>query len=59
MYKGNKMKCILCKNEIEVELKFKWAEGHNALPLADGRCCSDCNLNYVLPARWWESHMNN
>ena len=48
---GSKMKCVLCKNEIEVESKFTWAEGHNALPLADGRCCGTCNAISVIPAR--------
>ena len=44
------MKCILCKYEIEVEISG-WSEGHNAQPLAEGRCCSDCNEFDVLPAR--------
>lgn len=27
-------------------------ESHNAWPLVEkGRCCSDCNLKYVIPAR--------
>ena len=44
------MKCVLCKYEIEVEISG-WSEGHNAQPLAEGRCCSTCNDFDVLPAR--------
>lgn len=25
--------------------------GNNALPLNEGRCCDDCNRNFVIPAR--------
>ena len=25
--------------------------GHNARPVMNGRCCDDCNMNVVLPAR--------
>jgi hypothetical protein len=25
--------------------------GNNALPIKEGRCCDDCNMNVVLPAR--------
>lgn len=25
--------------------------GHNAQPVNDGRCCSDCNWMYVVPKR--------
>jgi hypothetical protein len=43
------MKCCLCDTEIEV--LFGWAEGHNAEPLKNGRCCGDCNSLLVIPAR--------
>jgi len=43
------MKCSLCRNEIEVV--GSWTEGHNAHPLNDGRCCSDCNDTKVIPER--------
>jgi len=44
------MICIICKSEIEVEISG-WSEGHNALPVKVGRCCSDCNALVVIPAR--------
>jgi len=36
--------CILCDQTIR-------GSGHNARPLADGRCCDDCNFAFVLPHR--------
>lgn len=44
--------CILCK-------KLFAGYGNNALPLADGRCCDDCNLNKVLPARLEKKSMED
>lgn len=37
-------KCCLCKEEFE-------GHGNNAEPVAHGRCCDDCNLEKVIPAR--------
>ena len=37
-------KCVIC-NELFV------GHGHNALPVKEGRCCTDCNWTGVLPAR--------
>ena len=38
------MKCCLCgKNAGKC--------GNNAMPLANGQCCNDCNNNKVIPAR--------
>lgn len=37
------MKCVICGKEIK-----EW--GNNALPLADGTCCNECN-NHVITAR--------
>ena len=28
-----------------------WTHGHNARPVAEGQCCSDCNYSVVVPAR--------
>ena len=39
------MKCSICNNEINDEF------GHNAEPVNDGRCCSDCNSTVVIPVR--------
>lgn len=43
------MKCSICKNEIE---KINGRDmGHNAQPVADGRCCDICNATIVIPHR--------
>tara|TARA_R100001594_G_scaffold144359_1_gene193335 strand:+ start:2897 stop:3163 length:267 start_codon:yes stop_codon:yes gene_type:complete len=44
------MECVLCKGDIDVQI-HGWDQGHNAQPLAEGRCCSDCNGVRVIPAR--------
>ena len=43
------MKCIICREPIDVQKT--WTEGHNALPVFEGRCCTNCNENMVKPAR--------
>ena len=43
------MKCVLCNKEIEKV--GTWDQGNNAQPLADGRCCNDCNTFKVIPER--------
>ena len=43
------MKCCLCKKQIDII--GTWKQGHNAQPLADGRCCSNCNNTVVKSAR--------
>ena len=43
------MICVICKNVITDD-KY----GHNPEPFAsfeDGRCCTNCNSNFVIPAR--------
>jgi hypothetical protein len=37
-------KCCLCNEEFE-------GMGNNALPIMDGRCCDNCNLQKVISAR--------
>lgn len=44
------MECSICKTEIPTELSG-WSNGHNASPVADGRCCEPCNQMLVIPAR--------
>jgi uncharacterized protein YbdZ (MbtH family) len=44
------MKCSICKQEIDVQ-PSGWKEGHNAQPVTNGRCCTDCNWKTVVPAR--------
>jgi hypothetical protein len=41
------MKCVLCENEIIPNAITGWSEGNNAEPLADGRCCDNCNMAVV------------
>ena len=41
------MKCCLCGEEIEVNGLSGWADGNNAQPLADGRCCDLCDMKVI------------
>jgi hypothetical protein len=41
--------CSLCGKDIKPQ--GEWYQGHNAEPIKEGRCCDDCNLDIVLPAR--------
>jgi len=42
--------CDICGGAIEPE--GDWLEGHNAAPIVEGgRCCTDCNLTFVIPIR--------
>ena len=47
------MKCIICKEKITPD-PDGWSGGHNAEPIAEGRCCGDCNWGLVTPARLME-----
>jgi len=40
--------CCLCDSQITVEPLSGWDKGHNAEPLAAGRCCDNCNNNVVM-----------
>ena len=40
----NLNRCVLCSIAI-------LGYGHNALPLAPGRCCDNCNYRRVIPYR--------
>ena len=44
------MKCFICTNDIDVQSNG-WEEGHSALPLSNGRCCTICNDTEVVPMR--------
>ena len=48
-------KCSICTKDIDKQYtpegKMYWNEGHNAEPINNGRCCSLCNENIVLPKR--------
>jgi len=39
--------CVLCENEIIPDVVSGWDQGNNAQPLADGRCCDNCNMAVV------------
>jgi hypothetical protein len=39
-------KCVICESLIELG-----THGHNAEPVAEGRCCDHCNWTEVVPAR--------
>ena len=43
------MKCSICENDIDVI--EEWHRGHNAEPVNDGRCCTECNWDVVIPVR--------
>ena len=52
----NTQDCCICGNNIDAMVnpdtgKEIWTKGHNALPVKDGRCCSDCNNKIVVPLR--------
>ena len=36
------MKCIICSNKI-IPDPDGWDGGHNAEPIAKGKCCESCN----------------
>ena len=44
------MNCSICDKEIPVK-EGGWDSGNNAQPINDGRCCDECNMNVVTPAR--------
>ena len=37
--------CVICEKEI------KDLYPHSAAPVADGKCCTNCNATKVIPAR--------
>ena len=48
-------KCSICEGHIEPLRDDKgeivWEGGNNAQPVNDGRCCDECNMTAVIPAR--------
>ena len=42
--------CVICHEPIDAQPNG-WAYGHNAQPIAEGQCCTDCNIELVIPAR--------
>ena len=50
---GFKPDCVLCGMEVHEHVQPSgtvWGNGHNAQPLAEGRCCDSCN-RLVIAAR--------
>lgn len=47
--------CDICGEKIDLHRDSNgdvyWADGHNAKPVADGRCCDTCNATVVIPTR--------
>ena len=48
-------KCSICEGHIEPLRNDSgedvWEGGNNAEPVNDGRCCNQCNMTVVIPAR--------
>jgi len=44
------MKCSICTSKIDVQANG-FEGGHNAFPISNGRCCTRCNDNEVMPIR--------
>lgn len=44
-------RCSICQGDIDVHPGSNWTRGHNAEPVNDGRCCSECNSLVVIPMR--------
>lgn len=47
--------CDICGEKIDLHRDSNgdvyWADGHNAEPVVDGRCCDTCNAIVVIPTR--------
>lgn len=43
--------CVLCYKPVDIhytsEGQAYWTTGHNASPLAEGRCCDYCNTKVI------------
>ena len=45
--------CVICGLKIDIITSgdFEWKDGHNAEPIKEGRCCTECNNSVVIPTR--------
>ena len=43
--------CVICHEPMNTYSTPNWVGGHNAQPVAEGQCCTDCNIELVIPAR--------
>lgn len=58
--------CVICSETIKPKLlgldndgnKHYWYEGNNAEPVADGKCCDNCNATVVIPQRFTDLQMS-
>ena len=54
--KNEVLTCVVCQGNIEhqktPEGEVFWNSGHNADPVAEGRCCGKCNETQVKPTRF-------
>ena len=41
------MKCVICSRRITTD-PDGWAGGHNAEPVAKGKCCESCNEIVII-----------
>lgn len=41
--------CSICLQPIEA--RGDWTHGNSAYPVNDGRCCDECDVDFVLPMR--------
>ena len=51
--------CVICNDKIGVDPISGWGGGHNAEPVAEGRCCDQCNTMEVIPARLQQIFSSN
>jgi len=56
MTNRKKEKCCICRGDIEpvpanAPASCQWWKGNSADPFMDGRCCDECNMQFVVPAR--------
>jgi hypothetical protein len=51
--------CVICNDKIGVDPISGWDGGHNAEPVAEGRCCDACNTMEVIPARLQQIFSSN
>ena len=42
--------CVICNNPISTD-PYGWSGGANVKPIAEGRCCHDCDTSVVIPYR--------
>ena len=46
-FKGENMKCVICSQRISTD-PDGWDGGHNAEPVAKGKCCGACNAIVIV-----------